>query len=388
MKGKIHREVKKIYAISFFRGFVLIEAILLPLLLHNGLTTADLFYFTAVFRFTSLIAEVPSGYFSDHWGSRNAIIFSGVLFAAASFCLFISISFWSFIIYQILSALSFAFLSGSDVAIINKIQSDEGLISGLFFYKRVGVFASAFLASALTFFGFDFIIFTQLLISLSVLILGFSINNKCTTYLEKKERLGITRTIKHLFKDRYILGLLLEGSISSGSFLTLFTFLQPLLENSDIPLSKFAIIFGVYNILLSLCIKKVSFFLKVLPYPRYLSALSHCVIGIACYFASDYAYLLLFIAIIPRSFVYFYFEDFTKKIDSKYSATGQSFFHLVTGVTVGICTCIIGVLNSYFELMNVLLGLSIFGLFIMIIILYFVKKTEANQKESSVILST
>ena len=82
-------------------------------LLHFLMQNADISFFKLVFTFSSFAFELPSGYFSDRYGNRNAVILSRVLIASSMLFYCVLPSFTGFLIANLLLGVGDAWESGA-----------------------------------------------------------------------------------------------------------------------------------------------------------------------------------------------------------------------------------------------------------------------------------
>lgn len=73
----------------------------------------------AIYYICVVATEVPSGYFSDRFGRRRALIVASLAFCSAYICFILSQQFYQLAIAQILLAVGIAFRSGSDTALLH-----------------------------------------------------------------------------------------------------------------------------------------------------------------------------------------------------------------------------------------------------------------------------
>lgn len=72
---------------------------------------------SAIYYFSVVVVEVPSGYFSDRVGRRPTLIISALSVSAAYICFFLGSSFAIFALGQVLLAIGYGFQSGTDTSL-------------------------------------------------------------------------------------------------------------------------------------------------------------------------------------------------------------------------------------------------------------------------------
>ena len=73
MIRSLQNNIRTIYLMGFFQGFMVVLPIFVPLLQGHGLSMSEVLQTQAVFALTIALCEVPSGYIADTWGRRGAI---------------------------------------------------------------------------------------------------------------------------------------------------------------------------------------------------------------------------------------------------------------------------------------------------------------------------
>ena len=82
-------------------------------LLHFLMQSADISFFKLVFTFFSFVFELPSGYFADRYGNRNAVLLSRILIASSMLFYCALPSFAGFLTANILLGIADAWESGA-----------------------------------------------------------------------------------------------------------------------------------------------------------------------------------------------------------------------------------------------------------------------------------
>ena len=113
-----NRNAKLLYGFSFSWMFIPVIPVFVPYITRTGLSMQEFLELQAIFGLAVAILEVPSGYLADIWGRRNTIIVgciaSGLGFSYLLFCE----TYWEFIVYELLLALSLSMKSGADLSLL------------------------------------------------------------------------------------------------------------------------------------------------------------------------------------------------------------------------------------------------------------------------------
>ncbi|MGL5316592.1 MAG: hypothetical protein ACRC92_25265, partial [Peptostreptococcaceae bacterium] len=68
------------YLIAFFQGLIFYGPISLLFRIERGLTISEFFFLEFILLITTVIAEVPWGYFADKYGYKLTLIISYLIF--------------------------------------------------------------------------------------------------------------------------------------------------------------------------------------------------------------------------------------------------------------------------------------------------------------------
>ena len=118
VKRSLENNIKAIYLLGFFTGFMVVVPVFVPLLQGYGLSMSQVLQTQALFALTIALLEVPSGYIADLWGRRNAILVGSGLNALGFFSLLWADSFVDFLVYEFILGVGFSLISGADLALL------------------------------------------------------------------------------------------------------------------------------------------------------------------------------------------------------------------------------------------------------------------------------
>jgi len=121
----MHKNINLYPSFQFFRNLLFWQAVWF-LYFESVLTAAEAILLAAIFDLSTVILEVPSGYFSDYLGRRLTLIIGMVASAAGCLLLFGSSSFIVFAVAQVLLGAGGAFISGTDTALLYDSLAEEG----------------------------------------------------------------------------------------------------------------------------------------------------------------------------------------------------------------------------------------------------------------------
>ena len=118
MKRSLENNIRAIYLLGFFTGFLVVVPVFVPLLQGYGLSMSQVMQTQALFALTIALCEVPSGYIADIWGRRNTILVGSACNALGFFSLLWADSFIDFLIYEFILGVGFSLVSGADLALL------------------------------------------------------------------------------------------------------------------------------------------------------------------------------------------------------------------------------------------------------------------------------
>lgn len=121
----MQRNINLYPSFQFFRNLLFWQAVWF-LYFESVLTAGEAILLAAIFDLSTVILEVPSGYFSDYLGRRLTLIIGMIASAAGCLLLFGSSSFIVFAVAQVLLGAGGAFVSGTDTALLYDSLAEEG----------------------------------------------------------------------------------------------------------------------------------------------------------------------------------------------------------------------------------------------------------------------
>ncbi len=110
---KTHFTARKIILFESLSTQALITSTKTLYLLHFLMQSADISFFKLVFTFFSFAFELPSGYFSDRYGNRRAVLLSRILIASSMLFYCVLPSFAGFLTANLLLGIADAWESGA-----------------------------------------------------------------------------------------------------------------------------------------------------------------------------------------------------------------------------------------------------------------------------------
>ena len=115
----------------------LVGATYVLFLLSRGASLWQVGLVNVFFMLTTILVEVPTGVFADHYGRRLSLFLGSLLAAAGSIVYFFAASFWLFVVAEIIVGFGRSFVSGA---------LDAWLVDSLHHVGQAGLKAKAFRA--------------------------------------------------------------------------------------------------------------------------------------------------------------------------------------------------------------------------------------------------
>jgi len=229
---------------------------------HIGLSLAQILLLQGIFSLATLLMEYPSGYLSDRLGYRVSLNLASVLGIAGWTAYTMAGSFAGVLFAEILLGVSYAFISGSDSALLFETLRTEGKEELYARYDgRMGGYAQGGEAAGALFAGFLYAAAPLLpfFIQIGVWVFALGICRSLTeTPAEKSSAVPshfaeALRTCRLVFLDsghlRYTI--LLAAVLGLASFFPVWL-IQPYMQQSGVPLAWFGPVWAGANLTVAL----------------------------------------------------------------------------------------------------------------------------------------
>lgn len=262
MSPNLQANIRKLYIFSFLKMMLFPMAIITLFWKdHIGLTLTEIMLLQAVFSLASLSLEYPSGYLSDRLGYRFSLNIA-TLFGIAGWSLYtVAGSFTGVLVAEILLGISYAFISGSDSALLFetlKQQKKEqlytlydGRMSG---FAQIGEAVGA-LGAGLLYAAFPLLPFLiQILVWIVALLITLSLREVEKAEPPDRSHLHeMIATWQLVWRDNArIRGtILLATSAGLASFYPVWL-IQPYMQAHHLPLVWFGPVWAVANLTVAL----------------------------------------------------------------------------------------------------------------------------------------
>ena len=247
--------IKKLYALSITNGGAFFALPIFVLFYQeNDLSLAQIFLTQAVYSIGVVVLEIPSGYFSDHFGRKPTLIIATLFWFLGYLVYALSGTFGGFIVAELLIAVGASFLSGTTDALAYDSLlelKEEDRYRSVASHQSFLHFASEGIISVLG--GLIALVSLRMtfVVTLPFLALGFLI---ALTFQEpKRHRIQETQHLKKiwnvcthtLIRSAPLRSIILLWAIVSTMSLTLFWLTQPFELMVEVPLVWFGVVHGV-----------------------------------------------------------------------------------------------------------------------------------------------
>jgi MFS family permease len=125
MRADPSRNVWKLKFLSWCWGFLLLTGVAVPFFGSKGLTLSEIYVVQGAFALTMSVCEIPTGYFTEIIGRRNALVTAGVLKGLGGTLLAAGDGFWQILAAYILLGIANSFFSGADIALLYDSIDDQ-----------------------------------------------------------------------------------------------------------------------------------------------------------------------------------------------------------------------------------------------------------------------
>lgn len=251
------RNIPLLLAIQMLRSFLVMIPILVLFYQAKGLSMTDIMFIQAVFSGVMVIAEVPSGYFSDVLGRRKTMII-GTLCSTVGFAIYgIATTVFGFLMAEIVLGIGISFISGTDSAMLfdslaelgeqgQSMQKEGKQLSFGNFAESAASVLGGFLAMiSLETPLYVQAFFTFLSVPLSFMLIEPKRHMYSTEHGTFKGILSIVH--EAIFTHKQLRTMILLSGIVSAGTLTMVWFVQPLMKQAGVPVWLFGIAWATMN---------------------------------------------------------------------------------------------------------------------------------------------
>jgi MFS family permease len=243
--------------------FALFHIVILVLFYQErGLTFSQIMLLQSIYYFAKVLSEVPTGAWADRVGRRKSLVLGSFSHSAAYLLIFLSHSFFLFILGEIIAGISMSFAYGADSALaydtlksLNKgeqYQRVEGKGNSMR-HLAFAVFALAggLLASiklSLPYLASSAVIFLSGLIALTLVEPPREKKEGSQLQMRKKSYYEMQGSLDLVWGDKRILWLMLFFSLVFLATRLGFWTYQPYMKTVGLPITLFGVVFAGFHL--------------------------------------------------------------------------------------------------------------------------------------------
>lgn len=254
--------VAYLYVIHAGRWFLMIMPILFKFYQANRISMTEIFILQAVASLSSVLMEIPSGYFSDRLGRRKTLIIASV-FSFAGFLIYsLSGSFALFLAAEICMGIGMSFVSGTDVALLYDSLIETGEVPrfkklnvtyhslGNFSEAGASIFGALLATVSLRLPFYVETAIVGLTIPLTILLVETNAAKKEEHHFSAGDLFSILKHTVIEHKDLQIL-VFLAATLGSATLVATW-FVQPFWKAVNLPLVWYGVLWAAFNLSIGL----------------------------------------------------------------------------------------------------------------------------------------
>lgn len=223
----------------------------------NDMTMQDIFTLKAIYSFTLMFFEIPTGYFADMLGRRTSILLGSILGVAGFLIYSFSFGFMQFVLAEIILGISLSLVSGADSAMLYDTlksgnQSDkytriEGKISSAGNFAEA---AAGIIGGLLAVYSLRTPFFVQTVVAAIAIPAALVLREPEVVSKQLKTGLRqIPKIMKEVFhNNKKLKWTILLSSAIGASTLTMAWFAQPYFIMAGMDVAWFGIVWAILNI--------------------------------------------------------------------------------------------------------------------------------------------
>ncbi|QZT37430.1 MFS transporter [Halosquirtibacter xylanolyticus] len=254
------RNIVQLYLIKAAKWFMLAMPVIMLFYESAHLDVQQVFILKAVYSVMVVLCEIPSGYLSDVWGRKNALVLGTVFGAMGYGCYATSSGFWFFLIAEILLGIGQSCISGSDSALLYDTLKDEQRTSDYLLVEgRITSWGNLLeavagvLAGLLATYSIRYPMIGQAFVSLIGIPAALMLREPSSSSEHRIASFGeVVQVVKSSFVEHIALrNALLFSSIIGTATLTMAWLLQLLFKEMSIPVSQYGVLWTGLNLLVA-----------------------------------------------------------------------------------------------------------------------------------------
>ena len=258
----LRRNVPKLMLLNGSWMFLVVIPVVVPFFKSHGLSMQEIYWLQSIFALASVALELPTGYVADLLGRKNSLVVAAV-FAGSGFTTLAQVSsFEGFLVFELLMAVSVAFFSGSDVALLYETLDrlphppDAALraMGRRVFFAQMGETLASLLGGALVVISLHLPAQVNALTGWVPLLIVLSLYEPPSRRMSRTaHRDNLAHVVRSLFAQGPLLRqVLLNLVVYSVATLVAVWAFQAYWREIDVPLSRFGVLWALYNLVVAL----------------------------------------------------------------------------------------------------------------------------------------
>ncbi len=361
---ELEQNIKKMYLYQILNGMVFVAPIFIIFVQENGLTLTQAIYLQAIFAFTVVLFEVPSGYFADLYGRRQSLVLGSSIEFLGLVGLCLSSDFWSFFISELFIGVGIAFLSGANMALVYDTLKELGrtdeykeIWGNITFYNLMSVAFSSIVGGLIASLELRFTVYASLPFYFILIPLAYSLKEpKRTKVIVKKgyakELWIMSKTL--LRENKKLRWIIVYSAVIMGFNQTAFPFYQDYFRLSGLDIVYFGVVFASFQVVAGYSSKyahKIESFIG----DSYSLVMLTLLVSVSYLLMSQFIYLFSFTIIFLQQFIRGFrvivVTDYINRIvDSEHRATILSIESFLGRFIYGLLLIIFGGVIKFYSM--------------------------------------
>lgn len=346
----------------------------------------------AVFAFSTLVLEIPTGVIADLLGKKKTLLISRAMYVVEIILVAFFNGFWIFIIAKIISGIGVSFSSGTNSALLYDSlkrlgrEKEHKKISGLTNTISKVSMAVVFIIGA---YLFSINYKLPAIASLPLITLGFVLTFFLKDPYHSRKKINLKNSLSHLkeglafFKSNYYLKYLAFFTFLIGSTISIMLSISSkYFEAILIPVALIGVVSFVMNLVSAYSSKKAHSLEEKIGEKKsiYLTTILIFVAVFLLSFIAPYIGLLFFLVI---AFVQGFYEviigDYVNRhVESSHRATMLSINNMFDNIGITLLFPLIGYINKAYSLKISMFSFSIFVLVCSLLLIIYYKNNIRN----------
>lgn len=254
MKQKLERNLKLLTAYRVMSGSIIVMPLVVLFFQDNGLSQTDIFLLQSIFAVTSVIFEVPSGYFADRFGRRTSMLCGAALWLSGWIIYSFSNGFAQLAVGEVMLGLALSFISGADSALaydtflaLDRKKGYRKFETRNFLYMGVGGAVAALIGGVIGQYSLRAAVVSQVFVAAPLLLLAWlMVEPPMVKQDDSKNMLrDVARVAKYaLHGHREIKWLIFYAAVVGTTTHTMVWLMQPYFQAAGLPLEWYGIVWA------------------------------------------------------------------------------------------------------------------------------------------------